>query len=527
MSCRRNHFDALRRCQWTLQLLALLASIPSVHGQQFQYIDKIVVEEPTELDWVYSHLGTSPPAAQIDVAQMTGRGGDFTYEFYGPAGDVRVGAPLVIFVSPQDRPVGWDFWAETCESHGVMFAGIRDAGNGVAEARRIRAVLEVLSDVRRRHGGRPGQTYLAGFSGGAHVAWRVACALPEHFGGVACIGYAPQPPRSAWQRVRLAERLSVAIINGDRDPAAPWVESLYGPLFEEYGVRTLSEVLARHGHEMPSSEVMEEAFNWLELETDARAQDSKRWLELRPAGKTSREEASATALSFAKQRLIQPESIPAGLAALAGIVDRWLDTPAADEARTLLSEYEQRANKPWLADQQRQELKLLHIEADGYEQLARSSEPPLRSQRAALAANSKHRWEQLAQQGDERQQAEATQRLEELEKRLARLPTSEAKTAAVPMAKVRFELMGEVTLAEGIGHFERILAKLGYRLKIDPTAEPVIAASGNSKIKLELPAAPYSEVDRRFFRRHGLKLVRKGTEVKVLPQEARADAAPK
>jgi hypothetical protein len=95
------------------------------------------------------------------------------------------------------------------------------------------------------------------------------------------------------------------------------------------------------------------------------------------------------------------------------------------------------------------------------------------------------------------------------------------------MAKIRFEMVGEVTLAEGIGRFEQVLAKLGYRLKIDPTAEPVIAASGDSKIKLELSAAPYSEVDRRFFRRHGLKLVRKGTEVKVLPQEAKADAAPK
>jgi hypothetical protein len=200
--------------------------------------------------------------------------------------------------------------------------------------------------------------------------------------------------------------------------------------------------------------------------------------------------------------------------------------PAASEARKLLDEYDQRADKPWLTEQRQQELKLIHIEADGYERLARSSESSLRSQRAALAANAKHCWQQLAQQGDERQQAEATQRLEELEKWLARMPASEAKTAAVPMAKVRFEMVGEVTLAEGIGHFERILAKLGYRLKIDPTAEPVIASSGDAKIKLEMPAASYSEVDRRFFRRHGLKLVRKGTEVRVLPQEDKRDVAP-
>jgi len=509
----------MRRCGWALPFLVLLASMPSAQGQQFQYIDKIVVEEPTELDWVYAHLGKSPPAAEVDVAQMTGRGGDFTYEFYGPVGDARVAAPLVIFVSPQDRPVGWDFWADVCESQGVMFAGIRDAGNGVAEARRIRAVLEVLSDVQRRHGGSYERTYLAGFSGGAHVAWRVACALPEQFGGVVCIGYAPQPPRSAWQRLRLAERLSVAIINGARDPAAPWVESLYGPMLDAYGVRISSETVARQGHNMPPPVVIEDAFKWLELASDVRAGDVKRRIGANLTGIGAREKQAEARLDEARGRLTFPEESAAGLDALAEVIQRWPDAPAADEARVLLSEFDQRADKPWLADQQRKELTLLNIQADGYERLARSSEPSLRSQRAALAANAKHRWDQLALQGDQRQQAEATQRLEELKKWIARMPASEAKTAAVPMAKIRFELMGEVTLAEGIGHFEQVLAKLGYRLQIDPTAEPVIAASGDAKIKLEMPAAPYSEVDRRFFRRHGLKLVRKGTEVKVLPEK--------
>lgn len=526
MTCRRNQLDALRRCQWALPLLTLLATIPSVHGQQFRYVDKVVVEEPTELDWVYAHLGKSPPAAEVDVAQMTARGGEFTYEFYGPSGDARVSAPLVIFVSPQDRPVGWDFWADVCESQGVMFAGIRDAGNGVAEARRIRAVLEVLSDVQRRHGGRAEQTYLAGFSGGAHVAWRVACALPEQFGGVVCIGYAPQPPRSAWQRVRLAERLSVAVINGQRDTATPWSEELYAPMLEAYGVRIAEAIIPRQGHTMPPPEAIERAFDWLELARDVRAGDFKRRLELHVAGAPSREEQSASFIASAKLRLLHPESTPAGLAALAEVVQRWPDVPAAKEAQTLLVEYQQHPDKPWETDERRQALQILRIEADGYERLAHGNDPSLRSQRAALAANAKQRWELVVQQGDERQQAEATQRLAELEKWIARTPASEAKTAAVPMAKIRFELMGEVTLTEGIGHFEQVLAKLGYRLQIDPTAEPVIAASGDAKIKLEMPAAPYSEVDRRFFRRHGLKLVRKGTEVKVMPEDDKQKAAP-
>lgn len=519
MNGRRNRSDAVRFARIAMPLLALFAALPVAYGQQFQYVDKIVVDEPTNLDWVYAHLGTSPAVVPADVAEYADRGGQFSYDFYGPAGDARSGAPLVIFVSPQDRPVGWDCWADVCESHGIMFAGIRDAGNGVPEARRIRAVCEVLSDVRRRHGGRHERTYLAGFSGGAHVAWRVACALPGQFGGVICIGHSPHPPRSAWQRVRLAERLSVAIINGDRDPAALWAEWLGAPMLEEHCVRTKNEVLARLGHTMPPAAALEEAFKWLELAHDVRAGDFKRRLELQASDAAAREEASAGNLSSAKRRLLQPDTTPAGLAALTSLVERWPDTAAAAEAQTLLLDYEQRADKPWQADQRRQELKLLRIAADAYDRLARRPEPSLRAQRVALAANAKQSWEQLAQQGDLRQQTEAMQRLTELEKWLARIPAKEQKSTAVPMAKIRFELVGEVTLAEGIEHFAQVLAKLGYRLETDPTAEPVIAASGAKKFKLEMPAATYSDVDRRFFRRHGLKMVRKGSEVKVFADE--------
>lgn len=516
MICRRIRCDAVRFARIAMPFLALFAALPAARGQQFQYVDKIVVDEPTDLDWVYAHLGTSPAAVPADVAEDADRGGQFSYEFYGPVGDARSGAPLVIFVSPQDRPVGWDCWADVCESHGVMFAGIRDAGNGVPEARRMRAVCEVLSDVRRRHGGRSEQTYLAGFSGGAHVAWRVACALPEQFGGVICIGHSPHPPRSAWQRFRLAERLSVAIINGDRDPAALWAESLAAPMLEEQGIRTINEVLARMGHTMPPADALEGALEWLELATDVRAGDFKRRLELHVGDSAGREEAAASYLSSARRRLLQPDTVPTGLAALTALVERWPDTTAAGEARPLLHDYEQRADKPWLADQQRQELKLLRIAANGYDRLARRPEPSLRAQRVALAAKAKQSWEQLAQHGDLRQQTEAMQRLTELDKWAARIPANEQKSAAVPMAKIRFELVGEVTLAEGIEHFGEVLAKLGYRLEVDPTAEPVIAASGANKFKLEMPAATYADVDRRFFRRHGLKLVRKGSEVKVL-----------
>jgi dienelactone hydrolase len=491
-------------------------------AQGFEYREKVVVAEPTELDWVYPLLGKSPPTTPPELANETQRGGRFSYEFYGPVENDRADRPLVIFISPQDRPVGWDFWAETCEAHGALFAGIRDAGNGVSEARRVRAVLETLADVRRRHSTSVERTYLAGFSGGAHIAWRVASALPEQFGGVVCIGYAPQPPRSAWQRIRLAERLSLAIISGDRDPATPWVEALYGPMFEEYGVRTAVKVLARHGHTMPQAEVMEEAFAWLEQARDVRAADVKRRVGLNRIGMASREETSTSFLEEAQGRLRFPDSTATGLATLAEIVQRWPDLPAASEAQQLLDEFDKRADKPWLAEEQRQATKLLRIEAAGYERLARQNEPTLRGQRAALTAQAKQRWKQLALGDDANLQVEAKERLAELEKWAARAPAGGVKQAAVPLGKVRFELVGEVTLPEGIERFRRVLEQLGYQLVVDEQANPVIAAGRERQIKLDLPAATYNDVDRRFFQRNGLKLVRKGSVIQLMAMEATA-----
>lgn len=526
MICRQNQNNVARSFRWALPLLALTITIQVAHGQEFRYVEKVVVAEPTKLDWIYPLLGTSPSTIPPELAKETERGGRFSYEFYGPVDNDRAGRALVIFVSPQDRPVGWDFWAETCEAHGAMFAGIRDAGNGVSEARRVRAVLETLSDVQRRHGGRVERTYLAGFSGGAHIAWRVASALPEQFGGVVCIGYAPQPPRSAWQRMRLAERLSVAIVCGDRDPATPWIEALEGPKFQEYGVRTAVKVLARHGHTMPQAEVMEEAFEWMEQASDIRAADVKRRIGLNRVGNTAREEWSSSFLNEAQGRLKFPDSTAAGLTTLAEIVQRWPDLPAASEAQKLLDEYEKQADKPWLADEQRQATKLLRIEAAGYERLARQNEPTLRGQRAALTAQAKQRWERLALSEDAKLQVEAKEHLAELEKWAARAPADEMKPAAVPLGKVRFELVGEVTLAEGIERFQKVLAQLGYSLQIDEGTTPIIAASGERRIKLDLPAATYSDVDRRFFRRHGMKLVRKGNAIKLEAMEAAIKTTP-
>ena len=516
MNCRRKLHNVARTVRTALGLLALTIACENARAQEFRYTKKIVVAEPTTLDWPYAVLGTSPSTIPPKVLSDSKRGGPVSYEFFGPADNDRAGRPLVIFVSPQDRPVGWDFWADACEAHGVLFAGVRDAGNGVPEARRIRAVVETLADVRRRHSVSVEQTYLAGFSGGAHIAWRVASALPEEIGGVICIGYAPRPPDSAWQRQRMADRLSIAIIIGDREPATAWVESLYGPLLKEHGVRTAVKVLARHGHSMPGPSQMEAAFNWLEQASNARAADVKRNLGLNRFGGQSREETAASFLSGAKSVFVWPESTAVGLASLAEVVQRWPDLPAAREAQTLLAEYDQKPERPWLVEQERRRIKILQIEAGGFDRLARRNEMSLRADRGLLIGNAQVRWEELARSDDPKLRGEAKEHLVELIEWAAHLPATDAKIAPVPLAKVRFELIGDVTLAEAVERFRKVLAQLGYALEVDEDAATIVAA-GKEQLKLDLPAATFTEVDRRFFRRHGLKLVRSGSEVKLTP----------
>jgi pimeloyl-ACP methyl ester carboxylesterase len=167
----------------------------SACAQDGIYRKEVLVQAETRLDWVPAELARGDrPGAQ-------------TYELFEPAGAIGEVRPLVIFVSPQDRPAGWSYWEATCREHGVLFAGLRGMGNGQPMEQRVRAVLGVLDDLRRRFRIDPDRTYLAGFSGGAYVACRTAFHLPEYFGGVVCIGDSPELPEEPWLIERVRQRV--------------------------------------------------------------------------------------------------------------------------------------------------------------------------------------------------------------------------------------------------------------------------------------------------------------------------------
>ena len=148
------------------------------------YVKNARVQRPTRLDWVFTVQHESP--AKIPASLLNGHAFvNHEYEFFGPRRRPARPLPLILYISP-GRSLSWDRWEPVCRKHGILFAGIRHAGN--------RDVVEILGDVRRRYSVDPDRTYIAGFSAGAGLAEMIAFRLPEYFGGVISIGSLVQLP---------------------------------------------------------------------------------------------------------------------------------------------------------------------------------------------------------------------------------------------------------------------------------------------------------------------------------------------
>lgn len=489
----------------------------AAHAQDAVYDDKVSVTADTRLDWVYPILGKSPaepPPGLLDNYVATSQ----SFEYFGPVENPGGPMPLVIFVSPSDRPVGWEFWEPACRAHGVLFAGLREMGNGQPGAERARAVLDVLDELRERFNIDPDRTYLSGFSGGGQIACAVALALPEYFGGVVCIGHAPPPPQLPWHVDRARQRLSMAILNGENDSTTPLVEDLYGPWWQGIGVRTAPITVRGIGHTMPEARLIEQAYQWLEEGlADRRAKAAARPA-LRIADVPTRSEWADRQLADA-QRLLETADashIEVALQQLQGLVARWDDVPAAAAAQQLIADYTARKERPWEAVRTAENLHLLELGAAGYDDLAFDGRRAVRSDRGKHAKVAIGLWEQLRNGavGDEELRAHAAERIAALEKVVAEAP---ATSNRVSLTRVRFNMEGDVTLLQGIEHMRGALAPLGYQLRFDEQALRAAGVDLDAPRKPRIKAGTFKEIDERFFRRAGVRLRRNEGVVEIVP----------
>lgn len=501
-----------------------LTLVDSARGQG-SYQAKLRVGADTRLDWAYPLTGKSQATTGPEWL------GDYrsaaqAYEFFGPAEGAAGGPlPLVIFISPSDRPVGWSFWEPVCRARGVLFAGLHEMGNGKPIAQRVRAVLDVLDDVRDRYSIDPDRTYVAGFSGGAHIACTVAFALPEYFGGVVCVGHAPQPPDAPWLLERVRDRLSLAIICGDHDPAAPLIEDFLGPFWDGAGTRVEQVILENHGHTMPDSDLFASAFEWIDAGAAQRREAARPRPSTRIADSPSPDDWARSVLVDAKALLGQgsAEEINSALLQLEGLVSRWSTTPTAEEAKSLLQEYSQRKPRPWEDVRTRERRRLTQLQAEGFDALVFDGRPAVKEQRGRHAQTAITLWKQVRDGADDAELiSTADERIAALQDVSAKAP---AKAEALPLRRVRFAMNGDVTLKEGIEYLRTALARVGYELHVDDAALRAAGVELDRPLHPRLQAATFEDVDRRFLRRAGVFAQREGAVITILPVRTKAQAA--
>lgn len=385
------------------------------------YQAKVFVSAPTRLDWTFALANRSlaePPADWLpgydSIAQQ--------YELFIPShkGTAKKPLPAIVFISPGNEPMGWKHFEALCKQNDILFAGPRLAGNDCPIKKRVRIVLDVLDDLRRNHHTDPDRTYLVGFSGGGRVACAVAFALPELFGGVMPLCAGGDLREESWLRQRAVERLSVALLTGEKDQNRGEVERLRGPYLKEVGVRCRVWVQPALGHAIPGEKNLGEAWRWLEEAAAARQEAARLHPALHVAGDKApkREDLAAALLAEGKKRLAKRDTLYSGLMQLKGCLERWPDAPAAAEAKKMLLEYEGKAEKPWEADDVAERRRFLVAQARALDAYA-SGElvPPYANMRPDLARQALELWQKVvADAPDSPAGIEAKKRILALEK---------------------------------------------------------------------------------------------------------------
>jgi predicted esterase len=328
----------MRTATGTGTLLLLGSCLAAAEPPQTGFLPEVSVRLPTRLDWEFVAGCCGPEETRLPAGYASA---SQRYQlFVPPAYKPNRAWPLVVFLSPGDAPLGWRSWQKLCEDNDVFFCSPYAAGNNVAPGRRIRLVLDVLDDVRRRYRICPEETYLAGFGGSARLACVLAFSLPEYFGGVVAVCGGSPPHGLDYLRHRARDRLSIALVTGADDPDRRESEVYLAPLLEDLGVRSRLWVVPKMGHEMPPADVLASAYAWLESDLERRRQDVKE----RPGLAVSADEVptrkvqAERMLAAARADIVQPDHLYRGVALLLGLVARWDKTAAADQARELLRE---------------------------------------------------------------------------------------------------------------------------------------------------------------------------------------------
>ena len=404
-----------------IAIVVLVLAAAVAHADETGYQKEVTVREPTRLDWVFANANqsvTNPPAEWLEGYDSAKQ----RYELFVPATakpavpkaknkskaknaePADAGLPLVLFISAGDQPTGWGQFQTVCQQKGIAFASPFNAGNNTPMPRRTRIVFDVLDDLRRKHRIDADRTYIAGFSGGGRVACGIAFALPELFGGVIPVCASGDLRDEPWLRHRVIDRLSVAMITGTGDFNRGETERFRGPMLTDVGVRTKVTVVENLGHGIPDGKTFANVIEWL----DAGAADRRKLAAKHPASRIgsettpTREEWAKSLLAEGLLRLKEPKTLYSGLMQLQGVLARWPDLKAADEAKRVLLDYEARQEKPWEEDDIDEQRRFLIVRARGLDVYASGELPPqYANQRKDMLEAAINLWMLVIQDGQD------------------------------------------------------------------------------------------------------------------------------
>ena len=217
-------------------LLVVLIALAS--KSDAQSVTTVRVAQPTDLDWTFALANQSLTKLPDNWLPVDYDSSKQRYDVLALAqreSDRPI--PLLLFVSPSNKPAAFREWATVCRRNGILLASPYDAGNKCPGPKRVRIVMDVLSDLKSNHNIDPDRTYIGGFSGGGRIACMIAFAFPEHFGGVMPVCAGGQLRDESWLRQRVVDRLSIAQLTGEKDFNRGEVERLRQRELELLGVR--------------------------------------------------------------------------------------------------------------------------------------------------------------------------------------------------------------------------------------------------------------------------------------------------
>jgi len=213
-----------------------------------------------QLPRILTQSGTRLSEQPIDLSQET-------FVLYVPSPAPPQGYALLVFVPPwQDArlPVGW---TAVLDRYHVIFVSAARSGNEESVlGRREPLALLAEHNVLARYPVDPQRVYLAGFSGGARVAQRLALAYPDVFrGAILNAGSDPigdadiaLPPRDLFLRFQSSSRL--VYLTGEADLTHLEMAAVSMRSMRKWCVfDTDAEVISRTGRSPAAHEVADSA----------------------------------------------------------------------------------------------------------------------------------------------------------------------------------------------------------------------------------------------------------------------------